>query len=86
MYVKFEYWFPSGVFWSHILRVHCAYQAQLGPQFQISTFRRIPEDAPAVAFALTGKIDKMKDLFTRGLASPRDVSDASAYSLLRVSL
>jgi hypothetical protein len=62
------------------------YQAHLGPHFQISTLRRIPEDAPAVAFALGGKIDELKDLFSHGLASPRDVSDKTAYSLLRVSL
>lgn len=84
-YLDFEYWFPTGVFWSQIIRIHCAYQAHLGPQFQLSTLRRVPDNAPAVLFASSGNIEGLKDLFQRGLASPRDVSETRGYSLLRVS-
>jgi hypothetical protein len=83
--IELEYWFPRGVFWSQILRVHYAYQAHLGPQFQLSTLRRIPGDAPANLFVLAGNVEKMQDLFSRGLASPCDVSETRGYSLLRVS-
>jgi hypothetical protein len=47
--------------------------------------RRIPDNAAAVSYAISGNIDKMKDLFSRGLASPHDVSDTRAYTPLRVS-
>lgn len=84
-HVDLEYWFPTGVFWSQIVRFHYAYQAHLGPQFYLSTLRRVPDNAHAVAFALGGNIDGLKDLFRRGLASPKDVSETRGYSLLRVS-
>lgn len=84
-YVDLEYWFPTGVFWSQIVRFQCSYQAHLGPQFSLSTVRRIPDNAQAVTFALGGNIDGLKHLFNRGLASPRDVSQGRGYSLIRVS-
>ena len=47
--------------------------------------RRVPDSAACVNFALTGNIDGLKDLFKRGLASPKDVSSTRGYSILRVS-
>lgn len=84
-YLELEYWFPSGLFWSQIIRFHYTYQTHLGPQFQLSSLRRIPDSAPAITFASSGNIEGLKDLFRRGLASPRDVSETRGYSLLRVS-
>ena len=83
-YLDLEYWFPTGLFWSQIFRVHYNYESSSGPQFQLTSLRRIPRDAPAMAFAISGNIDGLKDLFGRGLASPRDVDDSRGYSLLRV--
>jgi hypothetical protein len=82
--VSAEYWFPLGFWWSQILRLHVSYQAHLGPQFALSTLRRIPDSAQCVSFALEGNTEGLKDLFRRGLASPKDVSDTRGYSLLRV--
>ncbi len=84
-HVSLEYWFPLGFFWSHIVRLQVNYQENIGPQMSLSTLRRIPDSAQSVNFALNGNIDGLKDLFTRGLASPRDVSTTRGYSILRVS-
>jgi hypothetical protein len=84
-HVSVEYWFPLGFFWSQILRLQMGYQPNVGPQLQLSTLRRVPDSAPCVNFALNGNIEGLKDLFKRGLASPRDVSSTRGYSILRVS-
>lgn len=84
-YVNMEYWFPLGLFWSQIVRLQLGYQSHLGPQVSLSMLRRVPDSAPCVKFALDGNIDGLKDLFKRGLASPKDVSSTRGYSILRVS-
>ena len=81
--VSVEYWFPLGFMWSTIFRFHASYRSHLGPQFQLSTLRRVPDSAQCVHFALNGNIDGLRELFQKGLASPRDVSNTRGYSLLR---
>ena len=81
--VNLEYWFPLGFFWSKILRVQMTYQNHLGPQFELSTLRRVPDSAQCVSFALNGNVEGLKELFKRGLASPCDVSSTRGYSILR---
>jgi hypothetical protein len=80
-----EYWFPLGIFWSQIVQLQIAYHSQIGPSFQLSTLRQVPDSAQSVAFALNGNIDGLKGLLAQNLASPRDVSSTRGYSLLRVS-
>ncbi|KAL9010795.1 MAG: hypothetical protein Q9173_004301 [Seirophora scorigena] len=70
--MSFEYWFPLGFVWSQIVRFRWTYERNLGPHFEISTLRRVPDSAQCVAFALNGDTEGLKDLFRRGLASPRD--------------
>ena len=82
-HISLEYWFPLGFVWSKILLLQLTYQANIGPQFELSTLRRVPDSAQCVNFALSGNIDGLKELFTRGLASPVDVSTTRGYSLLR---
>ena len=82
-HVNVEYWFPFGFVWSKIVRLQLTYQPNIGPQFELSTLRRVPDSAQCVNFALTGNIDGLRDLFKRGLASPRDVSTTRGYSVLR---
>ena len=82
-HVSVEYWFPLGFVWSKILRLEVTYQSRIGPQFELSTLRRVPDSAQCVSYALNGNIDGLKDLFRRGLASPRDVSTTRGYSVLR---
>ncbi|KAL8958300.1 MAG: hypothetical protein Q9193_004614 [Seirophora villosa] len=81
--MSFEYWFPLGFVWSQIVRFRWTYERNLGPHFEISTLRRVPDSAQCVAFALNGDTEGLKDLFRRGLASPRDVSSTRGYSVLR---
>lgn len=81
--VSVEYWFPLGFVWSKILRLQMTYQPHIGPQFELSTLRRVPDSAQCVNFALKGNIDGLKYLFKKGLASPRDVSTTRGYSVLR---
>ncbi|KAL8758289.1 MAG: hypothetical protein Q9199_001591 [Rusavskia elegans] len=71
-YVNMEYWFPLGLFWSQIVRLQLGYQSHLGPQLSLTMLRRVPDSAPCVNFALDGNIDGLKDLFKRGLASPKN--------------
>lgn len=80
-----EYWFPLRFVWSQIIRLQVSCRPNLGPQFGLSTLRRVPDSAQCVSYALSGNIDGLKDLFARGLASPRDVSSTRGYSVLRVS-
>lgn len=82
-HISVEYWFPIGFVWSKILRLQLTYQPNIGPQFELSTLRRVPDSAQCVNFALTGNINGLKDLFKRGLASPVDVSTTRGYSILR---
>ena len=84
--VSAEYWFPMGFCWSQIVRTQFSYDSNLGPSFTLATFRQIPDDAPAVAFALTGDVNGLKTLFASGQASPRDVSATRGYTLLRWAL
>lgn len=84
--VTAEYWFPLGYCWSTVLRLQMAYHAHLGPQVALSTLRSVPDSAQSVAYALEGNIDGLRNLFDRGLASPKDVSITRGYTLLRVRL
>ncbi|KAI9772906.1 MAG: hypothetical protein M1840_008788 [Geoglossum simile] len=79
-HVSLEYWFPLGFFWSQIISFQIA---NASPQMQLSFLRRVPDSAQCVDFALDGNIEGLKDLFKRGLASPRDVSSTRGYSVLR---
>lgn len=83
-HVSLEYWFPIGVSWSRIIRFRAGNFQNIGLGMQLDTLRRVPDSAPCVHFALNGNIEGLMDLFRRGLASPRDVSDTRGYSVLRV--
>ena len=82
-HVSVEYWFRLGFVWSKILRLQVTHQPRIGPQFGLSTLRRVSTSAQCVNFALNGNIDGLKDLFKRGLASPRDVSTTRGYPVVR---
>ncbi|KAI1131417.1 ankyrin repeat-containing domain protein [Nemania abortiva] len=84
--VTAEYWVPMGLFWSLIVQFTLLYQGNLGPQFELKTLRQVPDSAACVNYAIKGDIEGLKDLFKRGVASPRDVSDTRGYSLLRWAL
>ncbi|EFR04046.1 hypothetical protein MGYG_07052 [Nannizzia gypsea CBS 118893] len=83
--ISMEYWFPMGLN-STIVRLQAGYQANTGLLFQLQTLRSVPDDAQCVKFALDGDIEGLKYLFAHGLASPRDVSPARGYTLLRWAL
>ncbi|KAK7521455.1 ankyrin repeat-containing domain protein [Phyllosticta citriasiana] len=81
-----EYWFPMGYISSTIVRMQIGYQPSTGTLFQLQTLRAVPDDAICIKFALNGNIEGLQYLFTKGLASPRDVSPARGYTLLRWAL
>lgn len=80
-----EYWFPSW-FVSMNLRLHLTYLPRAGPEFQMSTTRRVADDSQSITFAMQGNIEGLKHLFMQGLAGPRDVSDSRGYTLMRWAL
>jgi hypothetical protein len=84
--VNVEYWFPLGFCWSQIVKLQLGYRPSVGPQFNLTTFRRVPDTAQCVDFALNGNIEGLKGLFKRGLASPWDVSSTRGYTMVRVSV
>ncbi|KAK6857543.1 ankyrin repeat containing protein [Apiospora arundinis] len=43
-----------------------------GPQFQLAMQIRVPDTAQSIAFAMKGDTEGLKQLFSRGLASPGD--------------
>ena len=81
--INVEYWFPLGLLWSQIVRLRMGYEPNIGPQLQLALLRRVPDHAAAVDYAVKGNTEGLKDLFRRGLASPRDVSSTRGYTLLR---
>jgi hypothetical protein len=84
--VSVEYWFPLGFCWSQIVRLQVGYRPNVGPQFNLTTLRSVPDTAQCVDYALNGNIEGLKDLFKRGLASPWDVSNTRGYTMVRVGL
>ena len=80
-----EYCFPSW-FVSMNLKLHLTYLPLTGPQFQLSTTRRVADNSQSISFAMQGNTDGLRYLFGMGLASPRDVSDSRGFTLMRVSL
>ena len=80
-----EYWFPWW-FVSMNMRLQFTYLPRTGPQFQLSTSRRVADNSQSINFAMKGDIDGLKYLFSQGLAGPRDVSDSRGYTLMRVSV
>lgn len=80
-----EYWFPWW-FVSMNSKLCLTYLPSTGPQFQLSTTRRIPDDSQSIAFAMQGNIDGLKYLFSQGLVGPRDVSGSRGFTLMRVRL
>lgn len=82
--VSLEYWFPLGFCWSKIVQFQLSYRSSTGPQLSLSMLRSVPDTAPCVQFALHGNIEGLKSLFSRGLASPLDVSVTRGYTLVRV--
>jgi hypothetical protein len=84
--VSLEYWIPLRFLSSSIVRLHIGHQSNIGPLLQLDTIRRVPDTAQCVSFALSGHIDGLKYLFSKGLASPRDVSTTRGYSILRWAL
>lgn len=56
-----------------------------GPQREIPTERCVPDTAPVILCAMKGDVEGLRNLFSRGLASPRDVSCSRRYNLLMVS-
>lgn len=81
--ISIEYWLPT-IYLHRIVRIYLAIDS-IGPQFGLDFLRRIPDTAEAIVYTLAGNIDGLKELFKRGLASPKDVSTIRGYSLLRVS-
>lgn len=80
-----EYWFPWW-FVSMNLKLHLMCLPSTGPQFQLSTTRRVPDDSQSISFAMQGNIDGLKYLFSQGMVGPRDVSESRGFTLMRVSL
>ena len=66
--------------------MQAGYQPNTGALFQLQSLRSVPDNAQCVHFALNGDIVGLKYLFSRGLASPRDVSPGRGYTLLRWAL
>jgi hypothetical protein len=80
-----EYRFPSWLA-SMNARIRVTNLPMAGPELQLSTLRRVPDDARSVAYAMQGNIDGLQQLFVQGLASPRDVSASRAFTLMRWAL
>ncbi|RAH66010.1 uncharacterized protein BO66DRAFT_192920 [Aspergillus aculeatinus CBS 121060] len=83
--VTMEYWLPWW-FMSMNLRFYLRDLAGQGPQLQLSTSRRVPDNAQSVIFAMQGNIEGLKYLFSEGLATPRDVSNSRGFTLVRWAL
>jgi hypothetical protein len=79
-----EYFFPMW-FLARIVMLVLSYQRGTGLQMQLRTLRYVPDSSQSITYVLSGNIEGLKSLFTRGLASPNDVSQRRNYSLLRVS-
>jgi hypothetical protein len=78
-----DYWFP--ISWSpRMISVDVTTTSYSSPRISLRVYRIVPDSADAVLFALEGNIEGLKDLFTKGSASPHDISKTHGYSLLQV--
>ena len=62
------------------------YARNPAPQLQIMTQVKVPDTAQSIQFAISGNIKGLINLFSQGLASPRDTSTSRGFSLVRVGL
>lgn len=82
--IEMEYWFPWWFIATNI-KFDFSYHKTTGPQFQLTTSRRVPDTAPVITCVLQRDIQGLKCLFSNGLASVRDVSASRGFTLMRVS-
>ena len=64
---------------------HEEYSRDLRPSPDLMTQLRVLDTADSIRFAIDGDIDGLTQLFSKGLASPSEVSYTRGYSLVRVS-
>ena len=55
-----------------------------GPELVLRVPRVVPDNAPALFYAVQGDIEGIKSLFSKGLASPYDVALDSGRTALHV--
>lgn len=76
-----DYWFPISWLMISVAVTATGYSV---PRMSLEIYRVVPDSADAVSFALKGDIEGLRDLFTKGSASPHDISITHRYSLLQV--
>jgi hypothetical protein len=76
-----DYWFPISWLMISVAVTATGYSI---PRMSLEIYRVVPDSADAVSFALKGDIEGLRDLFTKGSASPHDISITHRYSLLQV--
>ena len=77
------YYFPSW-FLARTLSILFSSTPLAGPVVSLKCQRTVPRDADIFKIARAGNVDKMRDLFEKGLASPHDVNFESGGTALRV--
>ena len=82
--VYFTYFFPSW-FLARAISVMFATTPLAGPVVSLKVQRTVSGDADIFTYAKLGDVDKIKNLFEQGLASPHDVSFQSGITPMHVS-
>ncbi|KAI9696576.1 MAG: hypothetical protein M1836_005595 [Candelina mexicana] len=78
---QFTYYFPSW-FLARMFSLMVLYGPWDGPEISLRFPKIISVDATIMEYARRGNVDGMKRLFSKGLASPHDVSSLNGYTVL----
>lgn len=84
---RFEatYRFPTWLF-RRMFYLAVSIRGSVGPELTLKSMRMVAPSSPVFSYAVQGNLEKIQDLFSRGLASPYDVASNNGRTPLHVSL
>ena len=80
---RLNFFFPQWMM-SRVLQFVIQLSYMKGPELVLRVPRVVPDNAPALFYAVQGDIEGIKSLFSKGLASPYDVALDSGRTALHV--
>ena len=80
---RLNFFFPQWMM-SRVLQFVVQLSYMKGPELVLRVPRVVPDNAPALFYAVQGDIEGIKSLFSKGLASPYDVALDSGRTALHV--
>lgn len=83
-YINISYFFPHWWVQQKVMILNAYYQASTGLGIALSVPRVVTNDSQIFFYVELGNIETIRDMFARGLASPKDIGDKRGETLLHV--